>query len=60
MVVVVGERSDDPGRAAQVQVRAHEDLLRAGFDEAVDELLREFAIDLGDASGARSRRSRRG
>ena len=46
VVVVVDQRHDDVPRALEVQPRADEDLHRAGRDEAVDEVLRELAIDL--------------
>ena len=45
VVVVVDQRHDDVLRALEVQVRADEDLHRAGGDEAVHEVLGELAID---------------
>ena len=46
VVVVVDQRHDDVPRALEVQVRADEDLDRAGRDEPVDEVLGELAVDL--------------
>ena len=43
---MVDQRHDDVLRALQVQVRADEDLHRAGGDEAVHEILGERLIDL--------------
>ena len=43
---MVDQRHDDVLRALEVQVRADEDLHGAGRDEAVDEVLRELAVDL--------------
>ena len=54
---MVDERHDDRARAAQVQVRPDEELDRAGRAEAVDEVLRQRAIDLGRAPGAAQRRA---
>src|SRR5687767_8980559 len=51
VVVVVGEGLDDPRRPGEAAVRSHEDLHRAGGDEAVDELLRQLDVHLHRASG---------
>ena len=55
VVVVMDERYDDRARAAQVQVRPDEELDRAGRAKAIDEVLRQRAIDLRRAQ----RRERR-
>jgi hypothetical protein len=47
VVVVVREPLHDARRAGEREARAHEDPLRAGGDEAVDEVLRELDVDLG-------------
>ena len=46
VVVVMDERHDDPARPVQVQVRPDEELDGAGRPEAIDEILRQRAIDL--------------
>src|SRR4051812_27936127 len=47
VVVVVDQPHDDVLRPVQVpEVRADEDLLRAGFHEQVEQLLRALLVDL--------------
>ena len=46
VVLVVGPVLDDRGRTPQSEAAVDEDVLRAGGDEAVDEVLRERPIDL--------------
>src|SRR6185436_6611652 len=55
VVVVVDQRYDDVLGTLEVQVRADEDLDRAGGDEAVDEVLGELAVDVLGLHGARLR-----
>ena len=43
---MVRERQHAPGRTAEAGVRADEDPLRPGADEAVDEVLGQLRIDL--------------
>jgi hypothetical protein len=49
MVVVVPKNLDDPPGPCEARVRADIDEVGAGGHEAVDEILREAAVDLGDA-----------
>ena len=46
VVVVADERLDDSRRAAQRQIRAHEDELGVGGHEAAQEVARERDVDL--------------
>src|SRR6266498_1125604 len=46
VVLVARPRNDDSGRSAEPRRIADEDVLRAGGDESVEEVLREMVIDL--------------
>jgi hypothetical protein len=55
VVVVVRDRLHDGRRAAEADACAHEGELRAGGDEAADEVLRQGAVDVRDPLGSPGR-----